>query len=375
MASLFESVSGITTTGATIYPDVEILPEAINLWRFILHFIGGVGIVAIGIIVLPALRLGGMQLFWAENSDSTEKFMPKASQIVKVFAGIYVAMILIFAILLKCSGMNVFDSVCHSISSISTGGFSTKNAGISWYKSGIIEFVISGAMFVGGLAFLEIARCFQGHGGRILKIQQIRGYIRVILCMIVLPVIAKAIWSEFPHTFKKVSDHILQVMSAVTTTGYYYSESDLAPPILFMIMAVIGGCSGSTTGGIKIFRVQILYAVVKHWIRKTTSQYNVSIPKYQGQRITDDLVQSVVTLLVLLVITFIVSSAALWCVTNRNSLTCCYSVLSCLFNLGFEARFSTYTPAAHLIFVCDMIVGRLEIIPLFVIISRGFRRG
>ncbi|MDR0695359.1 MAG: hypothetical protein LBF56_01120 [Holosporales bacterium] len=372
VASLFESVSGITTTGATIYPDVEILPEAINLWRFILHFIGGIGIVAIGIVALPAMRLGGMQLFWAENSDNTEKFMPKASQIAGVFAWIYITMILIFALLLKLSGMNIFDSVCHSISSISTGGFSTKNAGISWYKSGVIEFVISGAMFVGGLAFLELARCFKGRGNRIFKIQQIRGYFRIISCMIVIPVIAKAIWGEFPHTFKKISDHILQVVSAVTTTGYYYSDSDIAPPILFMIVAIIGGCSGSTTGGIKIFRVQILYAVVKHWIRKATSQYNVSIPKYQNQRLTDDLIQSVVTMIVLFVITFLVSSIALWCATDRSSLTCCYSVLSCLFNLGFEARFSTYSPVAHLIFICDMIVGRLEVVPLFVILSQSF---
>jgi trk system potassium uptake protein TrkH len=372
MASLFESVSGITTTGATIYPDVEILPDSLNLWRFILHFIGGVGIVAIGIIILPTLRFGGMQLFLAENSNNTEKFLPKASQIVRFFAGTYVILILIFAILLRLSGMTKFDSICHSISSISTGGFSTKNAGISWYKSGIIKFVISIAMFVGGLAFLELARCFKGKCRHFFKIPQIRGYLKIITCMIIFPLIAQAVWGEIPFTFKRVSEHILRVMSAVTTTGYYYADSDIAPPIIFIIIAMIGGCAGSTTGGFKIFRIQILYAVVKQWIRKTASRYEISIPKYMDQKITESMTISIITVLALYVFTFIISATILWIITSNDTLTCCHSVLSCLFNLGFEARFSTYSPGAHLIFVCDMILGRLEILPVFVIISKGF---
>jgi trk system potassium uptake protein TrkH len=190
--------------------------------------------------------------------------------------------------------------------------------------------------------------------------------------MIILPVVAQVIWGEIPFTFKRISEHILQVMSAVTTTGYYYADSDIAPPIIFMIVAMIGGCSGSTTGGIKIFRIQIICTVVRQWIHKMTSNYEVNIPKYMNQKITSELTISVVTVVALFVIMFVMSVTALWIVTPKDTLTCCHSVLSCLFNLGFEARFSTYSAAAHLIFICDMMLGRLEILPVFVILSRSF---
>ncbi|MDR3224393.1 MAG: hypothetical protein LBT03_02335 [Holosporales bacterium] len=372
MSAIFESVSGITTTGATIYPDVEILPEALNLWRIILHFIGGVGIVAIGIFVFPLMRIGGMQLFATENSDKSKKFLPRVSQMVGFFIGIYIAMICIFAILLKISGMNLFDSICYSISAISTGGFSTKNSGINWYKNGVIEFVISFAMFVGSFTFLEFARILKNRGKGFLSNQQSIGYLKVVIIMIVVPIIWNIITTNSEMTVKVIADHVFQVMSAISTTGYDCTKNYIQP-IVLISLALIGGCSGSTSGGIKIFRVQIIYALIKHHIQSIINPNNVIVPKYQNKKIENELIASVVSFIALLVIVFIVSSLVIGITSEKDVATCCYAVLSCLFNLGYDVHFTEFSNIPKFMLVLDMITGRLEVIPIIVVLSRRFR--
>jgi trk system potassium uptake protein TrkH len=373
MSALFEAASGITTTGATIYHDIEALPRALVLWRFILHFIGGVGIVAIGIIAFPLMRVGGMQLFLTENSDKSKKFFPRVSQMVGAFVGIYTGVIIAFAIMLKMCGMNHFDAICHSVSAISTGGFSTKNGGIGWFGSGVIELIMASAMFVGGLTFFEIVKCFKTGLRGFWGVQQTRGYIKIVALMIAVPIIVRIVFVEVEPDITVISDQIFQVISAITTTGYDSSKNYI-PPIVLLSLAVIGGCSGSTSGGIKIFRVQVLYAMVKHHISKVTRPLDVSAPKYQNQRVSSELATSVITMIALIATVFVVSVFII-CVTSNFKLgEGSYSVVSCLFNLGYDSQFSALPALPKLVLICDMIIGRLEAIPIFVILSRGFWR-
>ena len=372
MSALFESVSGITTTGATIYPDVEILPRALNLWRFVLHFIGGVGIVAIGIIVLPVMRIGGMQLFLTENSDKSQRFFPRAAQTIRFFIGVYILLIGIFAICLKASGMELFDSVCHSISAISTGGFSTRNSGIEFFKSSQIELVMSMGMFIGGITFLEIVRCLKNGPKSFFSNQQTLGYFKLVSFMILIPVIVGVISRGDAVSFSGIANHIFQVVSAITTTGVDFSKSYLHSNIVLILLAVIGGCSGSTTGGIKIFRIQILYAILKNHIRKIIRPFDVSIPKYQAKRIDDNLITSVVSFIAVLVSIFVISVIILDFLSGGNSLESAYSTVSCLFNLGYGADFANLPPVSKFVLICDMIIGRLEIIPVVIVLNRIF---
>lgn len=372
VSALFESVSGITTTGATIYQDVEILPKALNLWRFILHFIGGVGIVAIGVIILPIMKIGGMQLFTTENSDKSQKFLPRASQMIGFFVGVYIILITIFMVLLKICGMNLFDSVCHSISAISTGGFSTKNIGIDWFKSSRIQFVMSIGMFVGGITFLEIVKLFKNGLKAFMQNEQIRGYFILVASAIFFPIILQAVVAKSGISLGGVSSHVFVVISAITTTGLEFSNNYMPSELILILLAIIGGCSGSTSGGIKIFRIQILYSILKNHIKKIIKPFDVTMPKYQNKKIDNSLVISIASFIMTLFTVFCLSEIVIEVFSNNPIHDCSYSTLSCLFNLGCGSNFSGYQSLSKVVLIIDMIIGRLEFIPFIIVISRGF---
>ena len=347
ISALFESVSGITTTGATVYQNVEVLPRALNLWRFILHFIGGVGIIAIGIIILPIMRIGGMQLFQTENSDKSQNFC------------------------LKMSGMSTFDSICHGISAISTGGFSTKNLGIDFFKSAQIKLIMSLGMFIGGITFLEIIKCLKIRIRTFLANQQIVGYLKLASFMIFVPIVIKLIADGEHITLEAIATHVYATISAITTTGLNFSDYNPSN-VLMLLLAIVGGCSGSTTGGIKIFRIQILYIVLKNHIRKLVRPFDIGFPKYQEKKIDDVLTKSVITFILSLIIVFVISCMLLEICTNMSSTEISYRVFSCLFNLGCCENFGILPTVSKIVLICDMIAGRLEIIPAFIIFNKIF---
>jgi len=371
ISALFESVSGITTTGVTVYQDVEVLPMALNLWRFILHFIGGVGIIAIGIIILPVMRIGGMQLFQTENSDKSQKIFPRATQTIKFFIGLYILLICVFAFCLKMSGMRTFDSICHGISAISTGGFSTKNLGIEFFKSARIKFIMSFGMFIGGITFLEIIKCLKFRVRSFLANQQIVGYLKLVSFMVFVPIFTTLVTNGEQITLEAIATHVHATISAITTTGLNFSDYNPSN-MLMLLLAIVGGCSGSTTGGIKIFRIQILFAVLKHHICKLVRPFDISFPKYQGKKIDDMLTKSVISFIISLIIVFVISCVFLEIFTDMSSSEISYRVFSCLLNLGCGEKFELLSAISKIVLICDMIAGRLEIIPAFIIFSKIF---
>lgn len=384
ISSLFEATSGITTTGASVYDDVERLPNAIVLWRFILHFIGGVGIVAIGIIALPTMRIGGMQLFSLENSDKSAKLLPRSSQIASFFLIVYVFFIGIFAALLNLAGMNGFDSICHSISAIATGGFSTKNNGIIFYESRTIELIIIFAMFIGGITFLEIVRLIK-YGYKNFQInQQIKLYLKLTLFVPIVIIVCSFIGNEESISWNTAIDYFFEFISSFTTTGLTLSEDMVFSPffkIICIIISMFGACSGSTSGGIKLFRLQILLAIVKNNIVRLIKPMNISIHKYQGQKIDDNIIISVVSFFCLLIITFVLSVFFICLFSNLNCEESLSIVCSSLFNTGISLKFfitdskisfSDMNYITQSILILDMIIGRLEVIPIFIVISKTF---
>ncbi|MDR3030979.1 MAG: hypothetical protein LBU35_01170 [Holosporales bacterium] len=378
ISSFFEATSGITTTGASIYQNVEILPRTLNLWRFVLHFIGGIGIVAIGIVAFPLMKIGGMQLFLAENSDKSQKLFPRVSQIAGFFVGTYIAIIGFFTILLKSSGMGLFDSICHSISAISTGGFSTRNLGIQYYNSSLIEFIILCAMFMGGITFLEIIKGLKTRGKGSLQNQQIRGYFKLTSMVVLISLLFLFIRYNTNISMRIITDSAFNIISAITTTGLVLQNETLSffkepcVKICIFVLAMIGGCSGSTTGGIKIFRIQILYSLFKNYINKLSNPFNAEMPKYQTKKIEETLITSIISFLFLLFLSFTFSTILITITSNVSASLAVSAVISCLFNLGYNIDYEVISPVSKIILSIDMIIGRLEIIPIVAIFSKSF---
>ena len=385
MSALFEATSGITVTGASVYNNIEKLPEALVLWRFILHFIGGVGIVAIGIIAFPMMRIGGMQLFQLESSDKINKLLPRSSQMASFFLLTYTVLIGIIAILLNISGMNGFDSVCHSISAISTGGFSTKNNGLIFYDSKTIKLIMAIGMFIGGITFLEIVRCMKNGFKSFYSNQQTKLYINIVLIVPTLIIIHSFIKDGKNVSIDTVIDHFFEIISFFTSTCLTLSDETSFSPfvkLLCLVAAISGACSGSTSGGLKLFRLQILYSILKNHIKKLLKPINASVHKYQGVKIDDQLIISVVSVIVMFAVTFVVSTFVVCVFGGLDCSVGASSVCSCLFNSGMSMSFFTndalditffdLNSFVKITLITDMLVGRLEIIPVFVILSRTF---
>ena len=372
ISAMFEAVSGITTTGITVYTNVELLPEGLNLWRFILHFIGGVGIIAIGVTIFPKIRNESVHLFQTENSDKTQKLFPRMTKMIQLFIGTYIIFIAIFSCLLKLFGMNTFDSICHAISAISTGGFSTKNAGVEFYETSSIKLILSIGMFFGGITFLEIIKCIKNGIKLSTLSKQTTGYLKLVVIAICVPIIAEIIFNGEHITYGNIVSHIYTTISAITTTGLGFDGHFLQSNIILLIMAIVGGCSGSTTGGIKIFRIQILIAVVQNSLKKVLKPFFVSIPKYQGKRIDETQTNAIILFLSSLIILFLISCILLEISLDKTISEVVYITFSCLFNVGCSMDISNFPTISKIILMIDMIAGRLEVIPMFVIMCKFF---
>ena len=258
--AVFESVSGFTTTGATIIPDVEILPYSLHFWRGMTHWIGGMGIIVLTVALFPILGTGGFQLLKGETTGPMkEKFTPKVKDTAKVLWLIYCGFTLLQFILLMLGGMSWFDSVIHSFSTMGTGGFSTKNSSIAYYNSPYIEWVCSIFMFIAGFNFTLTFRLFQGKVNEITKNSEARAYF-FIVAVSVLTVTISLSRNLFPIG-KSLRYAFFHVTSIMTTTGFMADNHNAWPPLAKMVilgLMFIGGCSGSTAGGVKVIRYVIL---------------------------------------------------------------------------------------------------------------------
>jgi trk system potassium uptake protein TrkH len=310
--AFFESMSGVTTTGSTVITGLDTAPPGILLWRAILQWLGGIGIIVMAVAVLPILQVGGMQLFRVEAFE-TDKVAPRAAQIAGSISIVYVFLTGVAAIVLWALGMSSFEAVAHAMTSIATGGFSTSDGSLGHFNSSAIDWSISLFMVLGSLPFVLYLRAVRGNLLIILRDSQVR----VLLGILALAIALTSLWLwqkgiMEPGTALRYAT--FNIISIMTGTGYATADfgqwGGFVLTIMFLLM-FIGGCAGSTTCGIKIFRFQVLYATAKVQLQRLMQPSGVFIPYYNKRPIPETVASSVMGFFFLFITSFALLAVAL----------------------------------------------------------------
>jgi trk system potassium uptake protein TrkH len=322
--AFFESMSGITTTGATIISDLDNSPKSILLWRAIMQWLGGIGIVVMAITILPLLKVGGMQLFKMEGPDSTEKILPRTIEVAAIIISTYVILTLFCGFFYWIFGMTIFDSICHAMTTIATGGFSTHNDSIGFFKNSNIEIVASLFIILGSIPFISYLKFSQGNRKIFFQDVQIKGLIYLLALSIAIMFLYLLFINYESNLFDKIRISSFNVISILSGTGYVTDDFGLWGKfslIFFLFLMFIGGCAGSTACGIKIFRLQMLLIFLKNQVKKLIYPNSVIINKYNNHKISDDFIRSVIIfifsfLFIFLIIAMLLSISGLDFVTS-----------------------------------------------------------
>ena len=379
--AFFESMSGITTTGSTIIPNLEEMPKAILLWRAILQWLGGIGIIVMAITLMPIMNVGGMQLFKISNSDSSEKILPKSKEIALRLIYIYSGLTTLCAISYKILGMNTFDSITHSMTTIATGGFSNYNESIGFFNSFSIE--ISAMIFIilGSLPFIAYIKFLNGNRRIFFSDIQIRTFLKIILISILILSIYLFLDKSSELNFRTV---LFNVISILTGTGYVNAQFDNwggFPLIIFIGLMFIGGCAGSTTCGIKIFRFQILYSFVLNQLKKIIYPKGIFVLKYNQSPVDDKFTASIISFIFMYLVIFFTITALL-SLTGLDFITSISGAATSISNvgpglgstIGPNGNFSSLPDISKWILSFGMILGRLELFAILVLFLPSFWR-
>ena len=378
--AIFESMSGITTTGSTILSNLDNLPKGILIWRALLQWLGGIGIVVIALVILPFLRIGGMQLFHLEGDDPYEKFLPKISSVVTKIVIVYCALTSLLIILYFTNGMTLFDAVAHSFSTISTGGFSTHDDSFAYFQSNSILNIAIVFMVIGSIPFLLLAQTTLTNYA-LFKDHQVR-----ILILILILAITLIYYFAKPYiegsTLHQLSTISFNTISIISGTGYVsanYEEWGNYASVLFLLLMFIGGCAGSTTGGLKVFRFQILFKYIYLHLIKMLQPHMVLSAKFNGKKVPESTYDSVMTFFFIYIITF-AFSALLLSFSGLDFLTCFSAAASAISNvgpglgdiIGPDGNYSSLSDYAKIILLSTMFLGRLEMLTIFVLFLPSF---
>jgi len=380
--SFFESMSGITTTGSTIIQDLEIAPKSILLWRAILQWLGGIGIIVMAITLMPIMNVGGMQLFKISSNDTAEKILPKSKQISIRLIIIYSILTFICAFFYKLFGMNFFDSLTHSMTTIATGGFSNYNQSIGYFDSFLIEITSMTFIILGSIPFIAYIKFLNGDKKIFFSDTQVVAFLKVTF----FSIIALSIYLFFSKGFQNESLRSVSfnVISILTGTGYVTKNFDQwgnFPLIFFLILMFIGGCAGSTACGIKIFRVQLLYRFLLNQLKKIIYPRGVFVIKYDKNIIDDKFMSSVISFIFLYIIIFF-SLTAILSLTGLDFVTSISGAATSISNvgpglgdtIGPNGNFSSLENSSKWVLSLGMILGRLELFAILVLFIPSFWR-
>ena len=379
--SFFESMSGITTTGSTILSNLEITPKSILLWRAILQWLGGIGIIVMAITLMPIMNVGGMQLFKISSNDSSEKILPKSKEIALRLIYIYSSLTILCALTYWIFGMSIFDSLTHSMTTIATGGFSNYNESIGYFNSISIE--ISSMLFIilGSLPFIVYIKFINGNKKIFTSDIQIRTFIKIILIAITILSIYLIFYDGTKFNLRSI---FFNVISILTGTGYVNAEFDgwgSFALVLFLALMFIGGCAGSTTCGIKIFRIQILYLFISNQLKKIIYPKGVFVMKYDKNVIDNKFISSIISFIYLYFVIFFIL-AALLSLTGLDFVTAISGAATSISNvgpglgniIGPNGNFSTLPDISKWILTLGMILGRLDLFAILVLFLPSFWR-
>ena len=382
--AFFESMSGITTTGATIISDLDNSPKSILLWRAIMQWLGGIGIVVMAITILPLLKVGGMQLFKMEGPDSTEKILPRTIEVAAIIISTYIVLTFICGLFYWIFGMTVFDSVSHAMTTIATGGFSTHNDSIGFFKNSNIEIVASIFIILGSIPFISYLKFAQGNKKIFFQDVQIKGLIYLLAISIFIMFFYLILINYEGSLLDKVRISSFNVISILSGTGYVTDDFGLWGKfslIFFLLLMFIGGCAGSTACGIKIFRLQMLLIFLKNQIQKLVSPNSVIITKYNSQKISDSFINSVIIFIFTFLFIFLII-AMLLSISGLDLITSISGAASSISNvgpglgemIGPNGNYREIPDLSKWILSAGMLLGRLELFAVLVLFFPSFWR-
>tara|TARA_Y100000590_G_scaffold124004_1_gene141882 strand:- start:304 stop:1440 length:1137 start_codon:yes stop_codon:yes gene_type:complete len=375
-------MSGITTTGSTIIINLEDAPKSILIWRAILQWLGGIGVIVMAITILPLLNVGGMQLFRMDSSDTTEKVLPKTREITLVISIIYLTLTFACGISYWAVGMNVFDSIAHAMTTIATGGFSTYSDSIGHFSNPRIEIISIIFIVLGSIPFIAYLKFLKGDKKIFLKDSQIKGLVYILVFSILL-MFLYLILSNNEYSFSEnLRISTFNVVSVLSGTGYVtadFSSWGKFPLIFFLFLMFIGGCAGSTTCGIKIFRFQILGHFIINQFKKLVYPRGIFSIKYNNEKINDTFIYSIITFIFLYFFIFFIL-AALLSVNGLDFITAISGSASAISNvgpglgdiIGPNGNFSNLPNFSKLSLSLGMLLGRLELFAVLVLFFPAF---
>ena len=379
--SFFESMSGITTTGSTIITDLNSSPKAILLWRALLQWLGGIGIIVMAITLMPIMNVGGMQLFKVSSSDASEKILPKTKEITLRLILIYLILTFLCSFFYNICGMKFFDSLTHSMTTIATGGFSNYNESIGHFNNIKIEIISMIFIILGSIPFIAYIKFLSGKKNIFYTDTQIKSFIKIIFYSILILFIYLTIFNK---SFSDVSLRSISfnVISILTGTGYVTQNFDnwgSFPLVYFLILMFIGGCAGSTACGIKIFRVQILYLFLKNQLKKIIYPRGIFIIKYDNNNVNEKFMASIIAFIYLYIILFFIITALLT-LSGLDFTTSISGAATSISNvgpglgelIGPNGNFSQLPDFSKWILSFGMILGRLELFAILVLFLPSF---
>ena len=381
--AFFESMSGITTTGSTIINNLDDSPKGILFWRAMLQWLGGIGIIVMAITLMPIMNVGGMQLFKISSNDKNEKILPKTKEISIRLIYIYLSLTFTCSVIYKLCGMSFFDSFTHAMTTIATGGFSNYNESIGYFNNFYIELTSIIFILSGSIPFLAYLKFINGDRNILFSDTQIKSFFKIILFSIAILFFYLAIVNR-SFTDISLMSVSFNVISILTGTGYVtenFSDWGNFPLLFFLILMFIGGCAGSTTCGIKIFRVQILYQFFSNQIKKIVFPHGIFNTKYEKQNIDEKFMSSVITFIYLYILIFFISTALL-SLTGLDFVTSISAAATSISNvgpglgdlIGPNGNFSSLSDYSKWILSLTMILGRLELFAILVLFLPSFWR-
>jgi len=379
----FETMSGITTTGSTVLSGLDTMAPSILLWRSTLQWLGGIGFIVMAVAILPMLNVGGMRLFQTESSDWSDKSAPKAKTVAKNIVAVYLSLTLACVIGFLVTGMNVFDAVNHAFTTLSTGGYSTSDNSMNNFSNGT-HWVATLFMFLGGLPFLLFVSVLRNKTLTVLyRDAQVRGFTFVFLLASGIVASWLIIHNGYsPADAIRVS--MFNIVSIVTTTGFGLEDFTAwggLPTVLFAFLMLVGACSGSTSGGIKIFRFQIAMTLFNKQMLRLIHPSGVFVQRYNKRPVNDDIVRSMVAFGITFFATIIIIAGCLSAIgldpttSISGSITAVANVGPGLGNvIGPTGNFAPLPDLAKWILSLGMLMGRLEILTIIVLFFPAFWR-
>lgn len=381
--AFFEAMSGITTTGSTVIVGLDNVQPGILLWRALLQWLGGIGIIGMAIAIMPLLQVGGMQLFRMESSDKSEKIMPRAAQLIAYIGFIYLFLTVLCALLYWVAGMSGFDAIAHAMTTIATGGFSTHDLSIGYFENKGLELIAIVFMLLGSLPFVLYLKTLRGNVNALWKDSQVQWFFVIVITAI--GVMAIYLWqTKGKDPLYALFNSGFNVVSIITGTGYStsdFSEWGSFALALLLFLMFIGGCAGSTTCGIKVFRFQVLYATALTQIRKLHEPHGVFLSYYNKKPIDEAVSSSVMGFFFLYALSFAVLATGLG-LTGLDFLTAISGAATAISNvgpglgatIGPAGTFLTLPDSAKWLLSFGMLVGRLELFTIFVLLAPSFWR-